>query len=177
MSDEHFTGGPVRTDDRRPADQDVRSPERATAPPRRPTPLAPTPTLQAWRDSGTEAMSTVGILALSALETLDVIGRAAGKLAYNATTDGSRAGFELMHEVGRTTHDLIVDGTATTVDTAADVGSQLVRGATLLNKQGRDMLHVVEELGRGLAAVAFSLITRPDKQEPARAAAIPITVN
>jgi hypothetical protein len=129
------------------------------------------------RDQGTELFSTAGILALAAIETADVVGRAAGRLFYDSTTDGSRAAFELVHELSRTSHDIVVDTTQIAVDTVTEVGSQLVRGATHLVRQGRELADLAAEAGGGVFRLAMGLMRQPERSETKPVAAVPIIVN
>jgi hypothetical protein len=143
--------------------------------PQRERPMA---TMKAVRDSGTEFFNSVGILALAAIETADVVGRAAGRVAYQAANDGSRSSFELIHELTRTGHDVVVDTAQIAVDTVTELGAQVVRGATLLSRQGRELSDVFSEAGQGIFRLALSVMRRPERQEPSKAvAAVPIIVN
>jgi hypothetical protein len=134
--------------------------------------------LKTIRDQGTEFFNTVGILALAAIETADVVGRAAGRMMYQATTDGSRASFEMAHELTRTAHDVVVDTAQIAVDTVTDLGTQVIRGATVLSRQGRELSDVLSEAGQGLVRLAVTVMRQTDRHEAAKpVTAVPIIVN
>lgn len=142
------------------------------------TPSLVTTRLKVVRDEGTEFCNTLGILALAVIETADVVGRAAGRTLHQATTDGSRGTFEVVHDVALTAHDLVVDTAQIAVDTLTDLGAQVVRGATTLSRQGRDLTALFSEAGQGLMRLVMTLSHPAERPETAKAvAAVPIIVN
>lgn len=131
------------------------------------------------RDAATEIINSMGLVAMAALETADVVGRAAGRLAYDATRDMAQAGTQLVHDLGQACHDSALDTAQTAVDAGLGVGAQIVRGATGLSKQGRELMGTVETLARGLVGLTVGMLGAATSQRVPKepVAAVPIVVN
>jgi hypothetical protein len=130
------------------------------------------------RDQGSDFLNSVGILALTAIETVEVVSRSAGRAFFNGTTDGSRATFELIHDLTRTAHDVVVDSAQIAVDTASDLGAQAVRAATVLTRQGQELSEIIGQAGQGMLRQTLKTLRQAERHDQVPvAAAVPIIVN
>lgn len=134
-------------------------------------------TMKAGRDMGTELITSVGILALAAFESADIVGRAASNLFFKGVRDTVKAGATLSTEISHAVQEATLKNTQGALNTAVEVGAEMVRAAKSMSEQSRELGQLGEDFGRSLTSGIRGVIAAaPAKQERKEAAVVPISI-
>lgn len=133
--------------------------------------------VKSGRDMGTELITSVGILALAAFESADIVGRAAGNLFFKGLRDTVKAGATLSNEVSHAVQEATLKNTRGALNTAVEVGAEFVRAAKSFNEQGRELSQIGEDFGRTLTGSIRGVIaSAPKAAERKETAVVPISI-
>lgn len=133
--------------------------------------------MKSGRDVGTELITSMGILALAAFESADIVSRAAGNLFFKGLRDTVKAGATLSSEVSHAMQEATLKNTRGALNTAVEVGAEVVRAAKNFNDQGRELSQIGEEWGRSVTSGIRGVIaSAPKPAERKDTAVVPISI-